>query len=312
MLPKLSTVNCDVIDGVSKLLFIFDILQYGRPDIIDDKNLLTLLDPIMKYICSINYFTILTNLEATETLTVQEEFLVITCPNYFSLYLGIYAERLTNELGDTMLKRFEQVLCQLTQTVSKWNEATMKAVQYISYVLRRFGEFNSTRQRLNGHLKIIDSLMIILNSSYLQIQVLKQEQNVETALIYAVIWVLSPLGDDLELTAYIKTNYNTQTFMTLTDAKYKPIRTYAYTILAFVMSEDDIKQLDDPGKITAVFIDFIKQAIDSQFQLSPGGKLKNLLESLRGNIFLLSASGRQYNFSATFHALFVYCARQPK
>ncbi|CAF1049409.1 unnamed protein product [Didymodactylos carnosus] len=281
ILPKLSTVNCDVVEGVSKLLFMLDILQYDRPDITDDENLLTLLDPVMKCICSINYFTILTNLTASTTLTIQEEFLVITCSYYFSRYRGIYAEKLTNKLGDIMLKRFEQVLCQLTQTVSNWNESMMKAVQYISYVLRRFGEFDSTRKRLNGHLKIIDSIMMILNSSHLHHQVLKQEQNVETTLIYTAIWVLSSLENDSELTAYIKANHNTQTFMTLTNAKYKPIQTYAYKILAVVMNEDDIKQSDDPGKITTVFIDFIKQAVDSQFQSSPGGKLTSLLYSLR-------------------------------
>ncbi|CAF1163458.1 unnamed protein product, partial [Didymodactylos carnosus] len=146
----LSTVNCDIVEGVSKLLFmLYDILQYNRPDITDDENLLTLLDPVMKCICSINYFTILTNLKASTTLTIQEEFLVITCPHYFSRYRGIYAEKLMNKLGDTMLKRFEQVLCQLTQTVSNWNESMMKAVQYISYVLREFGRFDPTRKRLN-------------------------------------------------------------------------------------------------------------------------------------------------------------------
>ncbi|CAF0767145.1 unnamed protein product [Didymodactylos carnosus] len=283
-LSTILDIDEKIVFGVSNLLLIFIELQYGRENITNNPNLIELAESIVKWVSSIEYFNILINLNETKSLTVQENFLVISCPHYFSRYRGKNNELLTNSLCDLMLQRYEQILSKLTSILPDWNESIMTAVRYMCYALRQMGEHSSTRQHFTDHLTIIDSILLILNSSQLQNKVLSDEDNFETKLLYAAIWVLSPMGKDPNLSAYLKDQHDIQTFHTLTNAKCQALQMYAYKILVTVMNEDDIKNLTDPRKITAIFIDFIRQAIASPLHSSAGGKLQGLLFNLKGKI----------------------------
>ncbi|CAF4325970.1 unnamed protein product, partial [Didymodactylos carnosus] len=130
----------------------------------------------------------------------------------------------------------------------------------------------------------LDSILVILNSTKIQDQVLHNEESAETYLVYAALWVLSSAGSEANIADYLRTNHRTETFLTLRKAKKQALQPYVYQILANVLNEDDIKQLADPKEITSMFIDYVKQAIESPQHSTPGGRLKNLLFSLKGEL----------------------------
>jgi hypothetical protein len=83
---------------------------------------------------------------------------------------------------------------------------------------------------------------------------------------------------------YLKSQKLTSTMFQLINI-YKnesEIQFNIYRILAAIMTEEDIKRLDDPGVIAQVFLDQIREGKDI-----PGWetRLKNLLNSLKSNSF---------------------------
>ncbi|CAF3338669.1 unnamed protein product [Rotaria sp. Silwood1] len=80
-----------------------------------------------------------------------------------------------------------------------------------------------------------------------------------------------------------------------------------YRILAAIMTEDDIKRLDDPGAIAKVFLDHLTEITD---RLGWEVRIKNLLTSLK--ILLQHDQIRDEIYKQNGVSLFIYCATTTK
>ncbi|CAF0867622.1 unnamed protein product [Adineta steineri] len=108
---------------------------------------------------------------------------------------------------------------------------------------------------------------------------------------------------------YLKSQKLTQTMLKLC-TMYKgeaEIQFNIYRILAAIMTEDDIKRLDDPGAIAKVFLDHLREVMN---WVGWEARLKNLLSSLK--ILLQHDQIRDEVYKQDGIPLFIECATKTK
>ncbi|CAF0755710.1 unnamed protein product [Didymodactylos carnosus] len=259
--------------------------QRPRPEIMDDTNLLLLLDPVRTCICSKYYLDSFLNLQLdSSTLSVKDDFLLVQCPFYFAGYKGKRREETSNALLDVMLSNYEQIFSKFIPMIHSWNHSIILPIHHITNVLTGTCNVKSCKMRLTKRLNIVNDILIILSADNICNEVKNTLSNAQSMLINSAIACLFNLTLEEDILAYIKEKNVTQAFLKLTNSQYDRIEVHAYMILACIMNEDDIKKLADPTKITAVFINFLKEAVDHPSQRCRGVSVAGLLTGLKGNM----------------------------
>jgi hypothetical protein len=110
-------------------------------------------------------------------------------------------------------------------------------------------------------------------------------------LVQILLQILFYLTVDQDLVIYLKSLQlvDLMTALLRTSNNDNEIHLQAYRILAVIMAEADIKQLQNSSRIAAIFITFINDVIDGGTRTE--GRLHNSLRSLKGEpLFSLSIS----------------------
>ncbi|CAF1620634.1 unnamed protein product [Didymodactylos carnosus] len=170
------------------------------------------------------------------------------------------------------------ILQRFTPKISKWTDVF---IQYMSnfMTMLQYIVFGDTRKLYSHiHLKLIDHAHIILNGFTLE--KIENETHLSNLILYTVVYLYS-LTFDPSLLTYIKQKSFISTLLKLIEVNNHRIQVNAYRTIATLMSEDDVKRLENPGKITQVFINYIELFIDNMYKKTV---LENTLLGLKSKL----------------------------
>ena len=112
---------------------------------------------------------------------------------------------------------------------------------------------------------IIDYGLTILRNERLRTTIKSNLMTPETWLINSILTGLHNMIYDLKLLAILKRKDVTSTFMQITRiASYDRIQIHAYLILAGILSEAEIQELNNAKEITIVFLKYLSKAMKSE------------------------------------------------
>ncbi|CAF3704380.1 unnamed protein product, partial [Adineta steineri] len=158
--------------------------------------------------------------------------------------------------------------------------------------LLRYVAYNpSTQEYLINNLKIIDSILILLNNYTLLDNILTAtEYNSKTNLTDSAISFIFNLSHDFQFLTLIKENsyFSKDIFLKLKHASIDRVKLHAFMILAKILNEKDVLNLDNIDVLTTVFIDYLYKAINDPCHSFQDVPVEHLLTSLKGiSLFLL-------------------------
>ncbi len=279
-------------------------LQRKRPRLMDDKNALKLLESIVDCLSSQTYiqqlhFTFLSDiannyfkdyrhfqLVGETTTNYGTSLLLNACPLYFTAYKGEHRQEISFKLTERMLDKFVPFLANCTDKV-------IYSLYHLMTILVNISNVDSCRAKFNEKANLISSLIRISNAPNLcnTIQTtVDTDDNPCNLLINSTLTLLYNLTCETNILQLLKSIENTaKTFLNLIKiARYSRIRLQALQIIAVILNDDDIKNLDstqfNPSDITLEFLRFLRQAIESPTQRYLGVHVYSLLCNLKGNL----------------------------
>ncbi|CAF3602154.1 unnamed protein product [Rotaria socialis] len=222
--------------------------------------------------------------EQPSSITNAENVMLQNYPNQITWYEGSRRPEIIERIRRAQLKWFNSWLSEHNTgqpPYVKWGLTMTNILLHVSNLLFRIdlGDIITTDEQRNDCRQIADTIKRILVSV--------SESNPVTIdpdglpLVQTLLQILFYFTVDVELVIYLKS-------LQLVDLLNAFIRTsnndneihlHAYRILAVVMGEADIKQLQNSSRIATVFIKFIKDTIDEGVRSE--GRLHNSLRSLK-------------------------------
>ncbi|CAF1668541.1 unnamed protein product, partial [Didymodactylos carnosus] len=103
----------------------------------------------------------------------------------------------------------------------------------------------------------------------------------ETILINSAIVLMTNLIYETTILGHVKQKQVTSTFLTLTNSKNDTIQLNAYMMLAYIMNEDDLKKMTNPGKILSAITDILRRTLQSGDGQERNNKIDLLTASLK-------------------------------
>ncbi len=261
--------------------------QSGNREIRNNMHLLLLINPITNCLSSQYYVDLFKQLKIEDSSrTSIEEFLLGTCPCYCAWYRGDSHEHIMHRLCESdMLKHYEDIYDLFTPSIDRWEHAVMESIFFMTALIRYIAYFNSTRDYLKKNLKIIDYVLLLLSANCLLDNIqMTSDYNSETNVTDSAITMIYNLTVDPYFLSYIKDNpnYSKNMFLQLRNAKVDRVKLHACMILAKMMDEQDIKDLDDIGSVTSVFMDYLVRAVGDTSHMFQDVTVEQLLSCLKG------------------------------
>ncbi|CAF4555040.1 unnamed protein product, partial [Didymodactylos carnosus] len=189
----------DILSVLDTMIWVLGKLINKEKEVQDDPTLLTLLDSIMKCICSARYLDTFKQLCPEDSeVSVAVQFLLVTCPHYVIYYYdGERLEEIESLMRQTKFDHYLEVFGQFMQSIEKWNSSLIKAMSYSTGILQYISAGEVQRQKyLDLHLKLIDYTIIILKSPNIN-ELLKAHVTTDLSrLIYTAVCYLFGLSFD--------------------------------------------------------------------------------------------------------------------
>jgi hypothetical protein len=134
---------------------------------------------------------------------------------------------------------------------------------------------------VSDHLPFIDHILKILDVPKFHNSPLEKLSNRETNLINTAVSLLVNIIDEPKIITHIKQKHGSSSFLRLTSAQYEPLVNNVYTLLAYTITEDDIKSMHNPG----ILLSTIVKALQTTITEKPKNEdeIIQLLETLKGN-----------------------------
>jgi hypothetical protein len=242
----------------------------------NENSTITWLEVLIDCVCSSTFVHTFRSLHSKEdNLTTDEELLLINCViqvyNYNDMKTVTY---LMQKIASCMLSDYIQLLLEF---IPPRKSTHVKVLNHFIHMLQFLAIDNDIRhQFVNDHALVIDSLLTILNDDFLwnQISDTDTEGLFDNATNYFFL-----LSLESDLLPIMKTKPNvTKCMLRLTEAKDDATQFNAYRTLAIIMTEDELKRLTKPDKITAVFLKYMNYTIDL---IQQRRRLENLLFCLK-------------------------------
>ncbi|CAF1446909.1 unnamed protein product [Adineta steineri] len=154
---------------------------------------------------------------------------------------------------------------------------------YMTLLLRYVVYYPSTQEYLINNLKILDSILILLNNYTLLDHILiATEYNSKTNLTDSAI------------------------FLKLKHANIHRVKLHAFMILAKILNEQDILNLDNIDILTTVFINYLYKAINDPCHSFQDVPVEHLLTSLKGiSLFFLTFNDKIHQLLITSYDNFI-------
>lgn len=188
-------------------------------------------------------------------------------------------------LLSTMLPQYTNLLDKIVLSVNKWKPSMIRAVQYLIEIIGHGSkQFQTNTKIISEHSSLIDSVMKLLNQPRLYNSLDDTLSSSESILINSIISFLTNIMKDPTVLAQIKQLNIAPILLRLTSCQNEHLAINLYTILASIACEDDIKAMENPGRLLEIIIKPLKTAIDQipKDQTS----IVQLLEMLKGKQFI--------------------------
>jgi hypothetical protein len=268
--------------------------QSGNDHIRNNPNVLLLVDPIIKCLSSSIYIETLKQIDIKSTnRTSFEDFILETIPCYSAWNRGQAQLIIINQLClNNMLKSYQDIYHLFLPSIDDWEYSLMQSIYYMTALLRYVPYYPSTREYLNSNLKIIDSILILLNSNCLLDNILiTTDYNSKTNIIDSAISFIFNLTHDFHYLSLIKENsfFSKDIFLKLKNSKVDRVKLHAFMILAKILNEEDIQKLDYTHTLTLVFFNYLFRAVNDPCHSCQDVPVEHLLASLKGNTLFIGS-----------------------
>lgn len=275
------------IECFSKLIQSIKWFQSDNDEILNNPNVLLLIDPIIKCLCSSTYIDTLKSVEIKSTnLSAYENFILVTCPAYCAWYRGKAQITMINCLCvNNMLNSYQDIYDLFLSKINDWQYSLMESMYYMTALLRYVAFYPSTREYLKKNLRIIDSMLIILNSKCLLDNILTTTRyNSETNLMDSAISFIFNLIQDFDMLNFVKENefFCKEIFLKLIYAQVDRVKLHALMILSKILDEQDIQNLDHIDGFISVFVNYLSRAVNDPCHTFQDVPIEHLLTSLKG------------------------------
>ena len=277
------------------------------------------LAEVAEVMCSSSYQQMFEKVfnERTRALSPEEQQVLVDYPNKFVRYHGERRQEIVDQFRHAHFQWFNRWLekehCNQLP-YAKWNKRMAHIMLHLKNSLFRLdrGDVITDKNILRTCRKIVDTATDILSC------VIQENTMDPTAhiLVQELLLILFYFTLDTDLALYLKHRQLIPLMKLLiqTSGDDNEIHLNAYRILAVVMAESDIKELEDSPRIVSVFLACIKVSIDGGFRTED--RLHNALRSLRSKSYganvvapipekrrVTIASKQLYSFdSSDFHA----------
>jgi len=215
----------------------------------------------------------------------EQRTILIYYPNGINWYEGDRRPEIIERIRRTHLKWFNNWLSEHNTgqpPYIKWNSHMIEVLLHLTNLLFRMdlGDVITSDSTRNDFQQIADtikrSLLAINQSNPVTID------QAAIPLVQILLLILFYFTLDSDLVIYLKSLQlvDLMTALIKTSNNDNEIHLQAYRILAVIMAEADIKQLQNSNRIATVFITFIEDVIDGG--IPSEGRLHNSLRSLKG------------------------------
>ena len=255
----------------------------GRVRIQNDPLLTSLVDAIIKCVCSPFFANMFQQVTELQELNGAQTLLLDTCTDYFSWYGGDRRDEFCFIVRTALLSSFTQWLLTHATTFRTWSKVTINAVKKLGNIILDFDIQYAAICSEEVHedcYKIVDSFVFILTSLS---NATMGEFDIELAGVFVLQLYFLTL--DQNLLSYIKSQNLSPILLKLIDVVNEWVQFNAYRILASILTEQDIKVLANPWKIANVFLTFLTNLIDDPKKIL---RLRSLLRCLKSKCLLLS------------------------
>jgi hypothetical protein len=186
-------------------------------------------------------------------------------------------------LLSTMLPQYVQLLDKLISSAHKWTRTVIRCVHHLLDMIN-YGsdQFQTNAKLISSHLSLIDNLLKLVNEPIFYNNLHETLSNSETIFMNTSIRFLVNMINEPAILAHIKQCQVADSFLRLTSCKYEPLVFNVYTLLAYTTREEDIKAMDNPGRLFNTIIESLKTTLNEK----PENKtqIEQLLETLKGKI----------------------------
>lgn len=222
--------------------------------------------------------------EMPANITSQQSMLLFSYPNYINWYEGDRRDEIIERIRHTHLKWFNKFLGEHytgQPPYIQWASYIHDLMLHTTNILFRMdlGDVITTDETRNDCRQIADTITRILTGI--------NQSNPDTIdqnalpLVRLLLVILFYFTLDSDLVIYLKSLQlvNLMNDLLRTSNNDDEIHLQAYRLLAVIMAETDIKQLQNANRIAQVFITFIADVIDEGTIAE--GRLHNTLRTLK-------------------------------
>jgi len=245
-------------------------------------------------ICSPSYAQMFEKVvkEQPDYLSNEQSIILAYYPNEITWYKGDRRQEIIERIRRTHLKWFNNWLSENNTgqpPYVEWNSVTDDIMLHTTNLFFRidYGDVITGDDTRNEFQQIADTIKrILLNINQSNPVIIDQAaiplvQNLLSILFYFTL--------ESDLATYLKglQLVNLMNEIIRISNNDNEIHLQAYRILAVIMAEEDLKQLQNSSRIATVFITFIKDVIDGGVPYE--ARLHNILRSLKGQSLFPSA-----------------------
>ncbi|CAF3230463.1 unnamed protein product [Rotaria sp. Silwood2] len=265
------------VEAIDYILRSIHYLQKGRKDIQSIPMLSELLDSVVDCVCSNYFLDMFKQIAELEKFNEAQTFLLDTCTNYISWHNGDHYNDTCIAVRTALLNSFNSWFQNQLLSFHKLSRITIKVIGQLCITLIG-GNANDeevfSQSIREGYCTMIDQISSILNT------IMKSEtiDEITKDLIRVLAQNLYSLTMTNDLRTYIKNKNIVQLLLKLANIEDETIQFHIYRILASIMTEEDMKTLQNSTKIANVFLRFLTNLIDDSSRIP---RFHNLLRSLK-------------------------------
>ncbi|CAF1053487.1 unnamed protein product [Rotaria sp. Silwood1] len=220
-----------------------------------------------------------------QSMTIKQNFFLIQCPSFFTIYHGSYSNEVIEQLLDTMVPRYASILDKHIQSIKQWKSSMIHIVHHVLLTITHAKGYYTPYANGQPLQWLIDDIIRIISEPCLLKKVNEKGTTSETILINSALFTLTTFVHEPDLLAYIKQLKKISLFNSLVSSSNESIVIYAYMMLAYILEEDDIKSSEkDTGRLLSNIFDLLRKNIKSL------SKRKQHNEFIERNISLLVES----------------------
>ncbi|CAF1546833.1 unnamed protein product [Adineta ricciae] len=237
-------------------------------------------------VCSSQYkemFEIVAKDPPDDFTTIQRA-LLRDYPNLITWYDGDQRQKIIEKIRRCHLKWFDNWLTQYNTgrpPYIKWKSTMVTVVLHLTNSLFRLdmGDGITSDESYKEFQQIADTIKHILVSVN-ESNPISIDENA-MPFVHMLLQILFYFSVDNDLAVYLKSLelVNLMNDLLRTSNNDNEVSLHAYRILAVILAEEDLKQLQNSDRIATVFIDFIKDTINGG--ISHESRLHNILRSLK-------------------------------